>query len=159
MLFERHGREQRRLETVGAAVADDAAEASERGAPAGLVVVGKLIEVPLDQKRGAQPRDEPALAIEKGDGSLFHETGWRRRTLKCSRKRSIKGDRSAEMTPVPFYFSPLRSATTSDGFHSLPVYTLTSRPSASTIAVRRLCAMSRASVSERLIETPNRDAN
>jgi hypothetical protein len=43
-------------------VAHDAAEAPERGAPAGLVVVGELIEVPLDQERRAQARDEAALA-------------------------------------------------------------------------------------------------
>ena len=72
MLFERHGREQRGLETVGAAVAHDAAEAPQRGAPAGLVIVGKLIEVPLDQQRRPQPRDQAPLAgAEKGTGVFF----------------------------------------------------------------------------------------
>src|SRR5687768_1634007 len=74
MLFERHGCKQRGLETVRVAVAHDAPEAPKRGAPAGLVVVGELIEIPLDQQRRPQPRNQAPLACaEKGDGSLFHD--------------------------------------------------------------------------------------
>ena len=48
VLFERDSREQRGLEAVGAAVANDAAEAAQRRASPGLVVVGKPVEVPLE---------------------------------------------------------------------------------------------------------------
>ena len=66
MLFEGDRREQRRLEAVGAAVADDAAEAAQRRASAGLVVVGEPVEIPLDHQRRPQPREQAPLAAEEG---------------------------------------------------------------------------------------------
>ena len=62
VLLEHDGREQRRLEAMRDAVADDAAKAAERGAAAGLLVVGKAIEILLHRQRCAEARDEPPLA-------------------------------------------------------------------------------------------------
>src|SRR5262249_60866643 len=55
-------REQRGLEAVRTAVADDAAKAAKRGAAVGLLVVGKRVEESLNRARAVQSRDEPALA-------------------------------------------------------------------------------------------------
>ena len=58
--FEDDGREERRFETVRAAVLDDAAEAAQRRAPARLLVVGQRVQVRLHRARRAQPRDRAA---------------------------------------------------------------------------------------------------
>jgi hypothetical protein len=60
--FENHGREERRLEAVGAPFADDAAEAAQGGPSTGLLVVGERVQELLDGRRRAQLRDDPALA-------------------------------------------------------------------------------------------------
>ena len=51
VLLEDRGGEQRGLEAMRTAVANDAAEAAERGSPAGLLVVRQAIQVPLHGKR------------------------------------------------------------------------------------------------------------
>src|SRR5262249_42373012 len=45
------------------------------------------------------------------------------------------------------------------GAQSFPLKTFTSRPSASTIAVGKLCVMSPGSLADRVTNTPNREAN
>ena len=65
MLFEHDRREERRLEAVGAAVADDAAEAAQRRASARLVVVRELVEVPLDRSGVRSRAMQPPLARRK----------------------------------------------------------------------------------------------
>jgi hypothetical protein len=64
-MFEHDRREQHGLEAMGAAVPNDAAETPQRGAPAWLVVVGKPVEVPLDEERRSKARDQPPLAGQK----------------------------------------------------------------------------------------------
>jgi hypothetical protein len=60
--LEDDGGEECRLETVGASLADDAAEAAQRGAAAGLLVVGQLVQVALNGGRCSQACDQPTLA-------------------------------------------------------------------------------------------------
>ena len=62
VLFEHDGREQRGLEAVRAAMADDAAKASQRGAAGRrLRVVGQAVEEPLD-RRAASAAERSAAA-------------------------------------------------------------------------------------------------
>ena len=65
VLLEHDRREERRLEAVRAAVADDAAEAAQRRAAARLVVVGQAVQIALHGERRAQPRDQPPLAAAR----------------------------------------------------------------------------------------------
>jgi hypothetical protein len=131
--LEDDGGKQGGLETVRAPLADDAPEAAQGGPPAGFLVVGQRVEVLLDGARRPQPGDQaPLPEREAGSGS--------------------------RLQPAPLYSFP-RSASTCSGDQSLPVYAFTSLPSASMIAVRRLCVMSRRSVSDRATDTPNREAN
>src|SRR4029078_7966282 len=67
MLLEDHGGEQRGLQAMGAAVLDDPAEASQRGAPMRLVVVRQVVQEPLNQHRRAKPRDQTPLARAEAD--------------------------------------------------------------------------------------------
>ena len=60
--LEDDGGEQRRLEAMRAPFADDAAEAAQRRAAAGFLVVGQRVEVALDGARRPQPRDQAPLA-------------------------------------------------------------------------------------------------
>ena len=55
VLLEHDRGEQRRLEAMRAAVADDAAKAAQRGASVRLVVVGQAIQIALDRERRAKP--------------------------------------------------------------------------------------------------------
>jgi hypothetical protein len=71
VIFERDGREQRRLEAVRGAVADDAAKAAQRGPSAWLVVVRQLVQIPLNGERRTELRQQPSLALGKGEGSYF----------------------------------------------------------------------------------------
>ena len=68
MLLEHDGGEHGGLETMRAAMADDAAEAAERGSAARLLVVGQPIQVPLDVERSAQAVDQVPLAPRERPG-------------------------------------------------------------------------------------------
>jgi hypothetical protein len=57
--------EERGLEAMRAAVRDHAAEAAQRRASAGLVVIGKAVEIALHGGRSAQPGYEPPLGARE----------------------------------------------------------------------------------------------
>src|SRR5262249_37584925 len=71
VLLEHDGGEERRFETMRAAVPADAAEAAEGGAPVRLLIVGKRVQELLDRDRRPEPRDEPALARRKRGRESF----------------------------------------------------------------------------------------
>jgi hypothetical protein len=62
MLFEDDGREERRLETVCAAVTDDAPKRALRGAAVWFFVVRQRVQIALDGEGRAELRDQPPLA-------------------------------------------------------------------------------------------------
>src|SRR6185295_8542016 len=62
VLLERDRGEERGFQTVRAPVADDAAKTAKRGAAAGLLIVRKPVQVPLDSQRRAEAREQPTFA-------------------------------------------------------------------------------------------------
>src|SRR4029077_13089440 len=70
-----------RLQAVRAPLADDAAEAAERGAAAWLLVVGQIVQVALDGGRCFQPCDQPPLACgePRVTGFVARDSGCRQR--------------------------------------------------------------------------------
>jgi len=71
--LEHGGRKERRFETMGFAVAHDAAEGAECLAIR-LVVVRQAIEVRLNLRRRPERVRESPLARRQSDGSVFHSS-------------------------------------------------------------------------------------
>ena len=65
VLFEDDRGEERGFVTMRAAVAHNPAEAAQRRASSGLLVVRELVKVPLHGERRPQPLDEPPLTCCK----------------------------------------------------------------------------------------------
>ena len=113
--------------------------------PPGSCLSGSAFQIRLDRARVPQPRDQ----LRRSRGVKRRVATWRETLAERGMLTSwLLGSQRAS-----------RSVGTCSGDQSLPVYTFTSLPSASMIAVRRLCVMSRASLSARATDTPNRDAN
>ena len=62
MLLQDRGCKERSLETMGAAVTNNATRAAQRGATSRLGVVWQLVQETLDRERCPQARDDRALA-------------------------------------------------------------------------------------------------
>jgi hypothetical protein len=70
VLLEDDRRKERRFEAMGAAMGDDAPEASQGGAPMRFLVVGEVIEILLDLSWSVQSSDETPLAWRERGQSL-----------------------------------------------------------------------------------------